>query len=393
MNFNDYYGAINMIANPGANSIYVNPNFTSPLGTNAIDLKPEADSLLAEEMPSIPLDYFDSLRCFPNMGAIESMIPVENPDTIMIKPPSIEPLCRIPATGATTIYITRAAHSNGLRWSVSNDAAGSIDNLGVMTWTAGFTGVVCIQVVALGCDGPSDTVKRRVEIHDPDCLITGVDETLSGTTGLIYSGTAGMTGYQWSVTGNAVISGSTTGSSVSVNVGTLCDSTFILKLIVTDAYGCTDSCFKVVTVEDGTPPSFTAPAAVSFCVIDIQAAQYFQPTDDITPDRPEYYIFTVGSDVLDLDPATFSDNCCDPASLIIHWAIVCTGCPVPALTGTGQPSVSCPTFQFNGDNTTPYSDITHTITYTLEDCHNNNSDPQVRNIIIKPRPQVDKVPP
>jgi hypothetical protein len=262
-----------------------------------------------------------------------------------------------------------------------------------MTWTSGFSGTVNIQVVALGCFGPTDTIIRTVVIHDPLCFITGPDTVSSGATGVSYTGNAGMSGYAWSVTGNATISGSATGQTVLINPGSLCDSSFLLTLTVTDTAGCTSTCNQSVWVTDGSPPTFTVPGAISFCVIDIQLANYLDSTMDITPERPEYYIFHAGDTLLDLDTALFNDNCCTTASIIIHWQIDFNGGDPNPIQGTGQPSDYPTDIQLPGTSDIPYYDVVHTIKYWLEDCEGNLSAQQTRNITIKPRPQVDKIPP
>jgi hypothetical protein len=140
---------------------------------------------------------------------------------------------------------------------------------------------------------------------------------------------------------------------------------------------------------DTQGPTFTAIAPRSFCVQDILQASYFDPTMDITPARPEYYLFKPGDTSLDLNPATFADNCCAPGTLVIHWQIDFNGgSPVP-ITGTGQPSTYGTDIELPGDGTL-FTDLVHTITYWLVDCNGNTSANSVVNITIKPRPDVIK---
>jgi len=137
------------------------------------------------------------------------------------------------------------------------------------------------------------------------------------------------------------------------------------------------------------PPTFTAPSAQSLCVEDIDTATYYDPTMDISPDRPEYYLFTPGDTHLDLNTTTFADDCCDTATLIIHWQIDFNGGIPSSIIGTGQPSSYGIDIQLPGDGFT-FTDVVHTITYQLEDCFGSYSLPKTVNITIKPRPNVIK---
>ncbi|MDP3644088.1 MAG: HYR domain-containing protein, partial [Bacteroidota bacterium] len=176
-----------------------------------------------------------------------------------------------------------------------------------------------------------------------------------------------------------------------------------------------DQCTQTVTVADNEPPTFTTANTVSYCVENIQNAVY-NPTpnlsitpeyDDLTTPRPEYYRLTATSKLLDLDPVAnnFNDNCCADNLLIIHWEIIFASTPNPAtaahelvtkpaiLGQTGQPS-AYGDIDFPGDGVN-FTDIIHQINYWLEDCNGNPaSNPVIHtvNIIIKPRPNVVKVP-
>src|SRR5204863_7718245 len=99
-----------------------------------------------------------------------------------------------------------------------------------------------------------------------------------------YSGpSSGVDLYSWSISGNGTISGSTTGSSVTVVAGSLCNNNFILSLIVT-LNSCTKTCTQGFTVIDVTSPiigsaganatiscpatpTFTAPTATDGCSV------------------------------------------------------------------------------------------------------------------------------
>ena len=173
------------------------------------------------------------------------------------------------------------------------------------------------------------------------------------------------------------------------------------------------------TVTDNQPPKFTLPVTpLPYCVSTIQSAVY-NPTptavppgypeyNDLTTPRPEYYQFTKGSTIFDLDPAiganNFEDNCCPVGSLILHWRIDIADTPDPLnpapakisyapITGTDQPSKH-DDFRLPGDGVT-FTDVIHQISYWLEDCTGppgNMSPEQSRSIIISPRPNIIKMP-
>lgn len=162
-------------------------------------------------------------------------------------------------------------------------------------------------------------------------------------------------------------------------------------VVVTDANGCTAAqSFAVGSEADNQPPTFTAPALFSFCVEYIITADYYDPTEDIAPERPEYYLFAAGDTTFNLDTATFGDNCCDNDDLVIHWRIDFNGGFPLSINGIGQPSTYGTDIELPGDGIT-FLDITHTITYWLEDCNGNISAEVERDIIIKPRPEVTTI--
>lgn len=149
----------------------------------------------------------------------------------------------------------------------------------------------------------------------------------------------------------------------------------------------------VTTLDDTEPPVITAPGPFEFCVEDLSIAQFNGDTSlNYTPDYPsaDYYLFETGSTELDLNIATYSDNCCDPADgYSIRWTITFNGSE-PAVSGTGQPSTYGSNIPLWGDGVN-YLDRIHTITYWITDCNGNESNPVTSNLTIKPRPNLIKV--
>lgn len=166
----------------------------------------------------------------------------------------------------------------------------------------------------------------------------------------------------------------------------------------------TDSCTQTVTVIDNVPPVYTPPPTdVEYCVENLISATYnsADPVNNVTinPD-PDYYLFRTGvnSDTsLDLNVANLNDNCC-PGT--ISWTITFTAVPgpvaphnpvvYPPVSGMGQPSAYPSDIQLWGDGVN-YTPVVHQIAYTVTDCHGNSTSFN-RDITVKPRPKLTKMP-
>ena len=229
------------------------------------------------------------------------------------------------------------------------------------------------------------------EITCPDAINKTADPGICSTEidpgfPTLVSGTPPIT-YTW------VMSGVTTGSGS----GAIIPNPYTFNVgITTITWSATNfagsgECTQTITVVDNQPPTLTAPLPKSFCVEKIDTATYWDPTMDIMPDRPDYYLFTAGDTDLDLNPATFTDNCPLNCGVEIHWWISYSDGtflpPPPSLYNTGQPSSYGSDIQLPGSIT---SNVVHTITYQIVDCNGNVSSPVTVNITIKPRPIVIK---
>ena len=87
----------------------------------------------------------------------------------------------------------------------------------------------------------------------PACSIAGDDYVCNNSTGNMYDGPAGMSAYNWGISGDGSIPGSTTGSSVSVTAGNFINS-YTVYLTVTDGNGCASSCSKESFIYWFNPP-------------------------------------------------------------------------------------------------------------------------------------------
>jgi hypothetical protein len=194
--------------------------------------------------------------------------------------------------------------------------------------------------------------------------------------------------WTWNMTGATTASG--TGRPLAPIFSTFNVGVTVITWTATNVSG-SATCSHTVTVVDNIAPTFTMPGTMTECVENIQNATYDPATMDITPTRPDYYIFVGGSPGdIRLDISNLSDNCCGTASMTINWRIDFSG--GGSISGTGQLSAHGSDIQFPGD-TAPYdTDLVHTITYWVVDCHGNTSPTQTQTITIKPRPDVKKVP-
>lgn len=239
------------------------------------------------------------------------------------------------------------------------------------------------------------------EISCPDSLILGTDDGLCTATAspgfpTLVSGTPPII-YTWEMTGATVDSGT---DSIAPDPYTFNEGVTIITWIASNIAG-KDTCQQVVVVIDDEPPVFDTNGPFVFCVQDIDTAAWNllpEPQTDIEPDRPEYYLIVPGDTVLDLDTASFQDNCCDPdepMNFVVYWRIdFSDGTSLPPLPGTyitGQPSEYGVDILLPGDGEF-FNDLIHTITYRLEDCNGNLSGPSPPvTITIKPRPNILKI--
>jgi hypothetical protein len=220
--------------------------------------------------------------------------------------------------------------------------------------------------------------------------------------------------WTWSITapdGSTQASGSFLGSSIDPgppNIGAhdfeIGTSTITWRATNVSGY---DECAQLVIVEDKEPPTFT-PNSITECVDMLHSATYTTGTPNpnvgvdpnlIKDPSPDYYTFEADNIILNL--TDHADNCCDLADLTVSWTITFTDVPDPLnptgpllhhdpISGTGQPSTYGSDILMWGDGVN-FSTITHKITYWVEDCHGNTSEPQEGKINVTPRPKILKM--
>jgi uncharacterized repeat protein (TIGR01451 family) len=104
-----------------------------------------------------------------------------------------------------------------------------------------------------GCERDLN-VSTTVVVHSlPSAYITG-DLVVCPRSENIYSGNAGMSGYEWNITGNGSIPGQANQQLVTIEAGGNCDEAFTLLLTVADEHGCHATAEEVILVDDVDAP-------------------------------------------------------------------------------------------------------------------------------------------
>jgi len=148
-----------------------------------------------------------------------------------------------------------------------------------------------------------------------------------------------------------------------------------------------NSCSQIINIKDSDPPLLVVGASLNFCVENLISASIVSGTFKINP-TPDYFLFKKGSNVLDLNPADYYDNCTPANQIALHWKIdFSVATPTPSISGIGQPSVYTNDIIFPGDGST-FKDVIHTITYWVVDQSGNESVHKSVTITIHPRPVV-----
>jgi hypothetical protein len=166
-------------------------------------------------------------------------------------------------TGTTDNIYSAPLNMSSYSWTISGNGsiAGANDGQTVNI-TAGAAGsyTLTLNVTLNGC---TTTCTKTVAVNPSstlECTVTGADEVCSNSTGNTYTGTAGMSSYIWSITGNGTIEGSANDQSVSVTVGSAGSFTLTLHTTLNEA---TAQCNKLVTIKELPFCSITGSSTVA----------------------------------------------------------------------------------------------------------------------------------
>lgn len=190
--------------------------------------------------------------------------------------------------------------------------------------------------------------------------------------------------YQWRLDG-ILQPGSS--NSISITWNTLGD--FMLTVVETSGDLCPGDTIALPVHVKNEPPDFNVPPLENgYCVENISEAIYnpagsYPNKTDLIPPRPDYYLVTYGSTMLDITGIT--DDC--TLNPDISWIIDFAGpAPPDNLAGTGQISAAIPPEGIRfpvGDNV---------ITWTVTD-GGGLSVTKTVHLIVFPRPEIGDIPP
>ncbi|HOO53171.1 MAG TPA: hypothetical protein PLX30_02950, partial [Methanothrix sp.] len=169
-------------------------------------------------------------------------------------------------------------------WSVVSGPATIISGsaTSAITWNAGGPGSVNFSVSVTDGNGCSNTCYRTVEVYSlPDCTITALPGVCSYSEENGANTTSGYVSYSWSVvSGPATITSGSATSAITWNAGG--PGTVNFSVSVTGAGGCTDICYKEVTVHQ----SPTVDAGPDRYLYGFDASVDLSPT--VTGGTPKY---------------------------------------------------------------------------------------------------------
>jgi plastocyanin len=161
-----------------------------------------------------------------------------------------DPLCAGVTGNVYTATVSPSAGTVAYSWSITGN--GSI--VGSTTGSSVSVSGGAAGSFMLTLNGTRNTIAfqctKTVTVNaNPTCAISGPDPVSESAPGNLYTATVtpvgGTVTYSWSISGNGILVGSTTGSSASVTAGAA--GSFTLSLNIT-RNGCTGTCQKIVTV-------------------------------------------------------------------------------------------------------------------------------------------------
>jgi hypothetical protein len=264
------------------------------------------------------------------------------------------------------------------------DANGNTDDCSFTVTVLAEPEITCLPTVTYDTDPGLCTATRNSNDYGLPTLVTGLQPITWIWTITNPDGTQGATGTFIGSTGTP---GPPAIANYAFHQGT---STILWRAENISGF---EECIQTVTVTDNQPPTFDVPDPLDECVQSLISAVYDPATIDILPIRPDWYIVGAGSEELDI--TELDDNCCDVEDMIINWTIDFSDSH-PDISGTGQPS------EYDPDNdgspnpitlwgSNDFTDIQHTITYTVTDCNDLSiTTVHTQILTIRPRPNLVK---
>ena len=162
-----------------------------------------------------------------------------------------------------TASVPSAGGGATYNWSVSGQGIyASGNNTRSITWNALSRGNATIAVTVIDGNGCSSSSSVNVTVHGPDSTITTASSVCTQSTGhsaSVPDAGSGAT-YNWSVTGQAMLTSANNTRSITWNA--LSPGNATISVTVTDAYGCISTSIANIIVYDRPNSTIAAPSDV-----------------------------------------------------------------------------------------------------------------------------------
>ena len=208
-----------------------------------------ANSLVLQNDGKLLVGNMVSIDDF-NTSMIAGVLRLEFGSAVICSVSGADLLC----SGTTNSY-SGPAGADTYSWSISgNGVLNNPVNQSSVSVTAGNPGSFNLSLT-ITQNGLSSTCSKNVNVNAvPNCTISGPSSVTTGSTGNTFVALVGMSSYNWSITGNGAIVGSTTGQSVSVTAGV--SGSFTLSLTA-GLNGCFSTCVLTVPVSTFSACTYT----------------------------------------------------------------------------------------------------------------------------------------
>ncbi|MBK7131722.1 MAG: T9SS type A sorting domain-containing protein [Bacteroidales bacterium] len=173
-----------------------------------------------------------------------------------------------PCINSTEVYTTQSGmNTNSYVWTFSGgetpSGGGINDNTITVTWTSISTKTISVNFTnSSGCTAASATTISPVVSALPTPAISGPASVCINSTGNVYSTLAGMSGYDWEITGGTITSG---GDNSSVAVVTWTADPGSITVNYTNSSGCAATSPTVYNVTVHPLPVVTTANTASTC--------------------------------------------------------------------------------------------------------------------------------
>ena len=253
------------VSAPGSNSIVTSP---SPLTFTTADATPNVNQGTVTVIYNQGTPY--NITFTPSTGGGASAY------CNALNVSGSSPCCAVPTADAGpaaanvcsgSTYTLAATATNGtILWTTSGTGTFNNNTLEDPIYTPSpadiAAGTVTLTMKVTGsawCPMATDTIVLTF-IPPPTCTISGANAVCSGSTGNVFTATAGMTTYNWTITGSGTIVGASNAQNVTVTAGA--SGSFTLTSTITAPNGCISTCMKTVIINPNPTCSITGANAV-----------------------------------------------------------------------------------------------------------------------------------